>query len=268
MAPARRRAAVGGLTIRVVPDSRRVGIFGGTFDPIHCGHLDIGDAAVRALGLQRLYVMTAHVPPHRPQPCASAFHRFAMVSIAVGGRDGWRASDLELRTAAPSYTSATLKTFHARGYRPHDLFFVLGADAFADVETWRDYPAILRDAHFAVVSRPAFPVDMLPGRLPSLTGRMVKPQSAAPPRVIPVAAHSMDPSIILIDAETMDVSSTGIRERCKAGVSIAGLVPAGVQQHIAQHGLYACAPTARGRPGRRASDASEASETGRLHGQD
>jgi nicotinate-nucleotide adenylyltransferase len=268
VAPARRCASVGGLTIRVVPDSRGVGILGGTFDPIHCGHLDIGDVAVRALNLRRLYVMTASAPPHRRQPCASAFHRFAMVSIAVGGRDGWRASDLELRTPAPSYTSATLKTFHARGYQPRDLFFVVGADAFAEVETWHDYPAILRDAHFAVVSRPAFPVDMLPGRLPSLGGRMVKSPSAPARRQTPTAAHPTDLSIFLIDAQTMDVSSSGIRERCRAGVSIAGLVPAGVQQHIVQHGLYTLAPTGEGTPRRRASDASEASEAGRMHGQD
>lgn len=243
MAPARRCAPIGRLTTRVAADSRRVGILGGTFDPIHCGHLDIGDAAVRALGLRQLYVVTARVPPHRPEPCASAFHRFAMVSIAVDRREGWRASDLELQAAAPSYTSTTLKAFHARGYAPGDLFFVVGADAFVEIETWHDYPAILAGAHFAVVSRPAFSVEMLMGRLPSLAARMVP---------APATKLSMEPSIVLIDAATMDVSSTGVRERREAGVSIAGLVPPGVQRHIEQHGLYA----------------SEASKAGRLHGQD
>src|SRR5262245_38036032 len=147
---------------------------GGTFDPIHCGHVDVGEAAVRALGLSRLFVITSNVPPHRPQPFASRFHRFAMVALCTVGREPWRVSDLELRTPPPSYTSDTLKKFHERGYGPNQLFFVLGADAFADIGTWRDYPDILDQANFAVVSRPGFPVDQLAHRLPLLANRMLK----------------------------------------------------------------------------------------------
>ena len=209
---------------------RRIGILGGTFDPIHRGHLDVGDAAVRELDLKRLLVVTSHVPPHRPQPFASAFHRFAMVSMAVAGRSGWRASDVELRTPALSYTSSTLKRFHERGYAAGELFVVLGADAFAEIETWHDYPGILGDAHFVAVSRPGFSCDRLRRHLASLSGRMVEP---------PTDAHSRsEPSIILIETPTADVSSTTIRQRCNAGVPITGLVPPGVQQHIEQHALY------------------------------
>ena len=234
---------------------RRIGILGGTFDPTHNGHLDVGDAAVLALDLQRLYVITANVPPHRPQPFASPFHRFAMTSMAVGGREGWRASDLELRTPAPSYTSMTLKKFHEREYAACELFFVLGADAFAEVGTWKDYPAILADAHFAVVSRPGFPVDFLPRRLPLLADRMVRP---------PLDSISqIDPAIILIDAHTQDVSSSAIRQLCETGASLEGLMPRAVQQHIEQHGLYSSIT-----PGRRATDASAASQAGRLHGEE
>jgi nicotinate-nucleotide adenylyltransferase len=234
---------------------RRIGILGGTFDPVHNGHLDIGDAAVRELDLQRLFVVTAHVPPHRREPFASAFHRFAMVAMAAGGRERWRASDLELRTPAPSYTSMTLKRFLERGYAPCELFFVLGADAFADIRSWRDFPNFFNDAHFVVVSRPGSPVDALARSLPRLADRMVRP---------PVDAISqIEPLIILIDTPTADVSSTAIRQRCEAGQSIAGLVPSSVEQHIAQHGLYTSMT-----PGRRASDAAETSQAGRLHGQD
>ena len=234
---------------------RRFGILGGTFDPIHNGHVDIGEAAARALDLTRLFVITSNVPPHRPQPFASSFHRFAMVSIAVAGREGWRASDLELRSPAPSFTSATLKQFHERGYGPTELFFVLGADAFADIGTWRDYPSILNEAHFAVVSRPGFPVEQLPHRLPLLAERMIQ----APLDDI----SQVDPMIILIDAPTADVSSTAIRQRVAARESIAGLVPPAVQQHIEQHGLYTSMS-----PGRRRSDAAYHPASGRLHGED
>src|SRR5579862_3754925 len=104
---------------------RRIGILGGTFDPIHWGHLEAGFAAERALGLMKMLVVTASLPPHRPQPLASSYHRFAMVSLAVAGRAGWCACDVELRDKERSYTSATLQKFHARGYAPSELFFVL-----------------------------------------------------------------------------------------------------------------------------------------------
>jgi len=235
--------------------ARRAGILGGTFDPIHRGHLDIADAAVNELRLTRLFVMTSNVPPHRPQPVASSYHRFAMASIAVLGRPGWRAVDLELRHDAPSFTSRTLELFHDRGYVSSDLFFVIGADAFVDIESWHDYPRILDAAHFAVVSRPGLSVTELPRRLPRLADRMAR----SPIDDVALA----DPLIILIDAPTADVSSTAIRHRLAEGESIAGLVPPNVQQHIEHHGLYS--PTT---PGRRRSDEERIPAAGRLHGKD
>jgi len=234
---------------------RRIGILGGTFDPIHSGHVDAGHAAALAIGLNRLIVVPSHIPPHRPQPLASPYQRFAMVSLAVAGNAGWRASDLELRMEAASYTCDTLAKFHERGYAASELFFVIGADAFADIAAWRDYPDILNQAHFAVVSRPGYPVSDLPSKLPTLKSRMTVPPLDA-------FAH-LDPLIILIDAQTADVSSTAIRQRCAEGRSLAGLVPPAVQQHIEQHGLYQ--PQGRGR---RDNDAPVNAAAGRLHGED
>ncbi|MCU1384214.1 MAG: nadD [Acidobacteria bacterium] len=235
--------------------ARRIGILGGTFDPIHRGHLDVADAAIHALTLSRLFVITSNVPPHRPQPLASSYHRFAMVALAVVDRPQWRAADLELRHDAPSFTSRTLDLFHERGYLSSELFFVIGADAFAEIGSWRDYPRILDAAHFAVVSRPGFSVKELPRRLPRLADRM------APPPLDPVPP--IDPLIILIDAPTADVSSTAIRAHLARGEDIAGLVPPNVQQHIEHHGLYTSMS-----PGRRRSDAPRIPAAGRLHGQD
>jgi nicotinate-nucleotide adenylyltransferase len=162
------------------------------------------------------------------------------VALAVANRTGWRASDVELQRAGPSYTSRTLHDFHERGCAASELFFVIGADAFAEIGSWRDYPAILDAAHFAVVSRPGHPVTELPRRLPQLAARMADPLSAGLP-----GAHR---SILLIDAPTADVSSSAIRRRLAAGDSIAGLVPATVQQHIEQHGLYTSMPSGRCAP--------------------
>jgi nicotinate-nucleotide adenylyltransferase len=234
-------------------EPRRIGILGGTFDPVHCGHLDLGDAAQRDLQLARVFVVTANVPPHRPQPHASAFHRFAMVVLAMVDRPRWRAADLELRSAAPSYTAFTLAKFHDRGYAPTDLFFIIGADAFADIATWRDYPQILDAANFAVVSRPGHRINELPALLPALAPRMIR-----------FAGQETQerPLIFLIDRPTADVSSTAIRDRVAGGISIDGLVPPLVRQHIEQHGLYTSAT-----PGRRLMDAVEIPAAGRLHGE-
>jgi nicotinate-nucleotide adenylyltransferase len=231
----------------------RIGILGGTFDPIHRGHLDAGRAAQEALQLTEVLVMTSNVPPHRPQPAASPFHRFAMVALAVAECGGWRASDLELRRDGPTYSSTTLRQLHELGYRAVDLFFIIGADAFAELSAWKDYPAILEQTNFAVVSRRGAEATAVPEGL--------RPRMARSP--IEAASDRRGPLIFLIDAKTADVSSTAIRERCAGGESLAGLVPPGVQQHIERHGLYRSDIADAG--GR--EDTSDRA-AGRLHGQD
>jgi nicotinate-nucleotide adenylyltransferase len=233
---------------------RRIGILGGTFDPIHWGHLEAALAAETALGLRQLLVVPSHVPPHRRPPHASAYHRFAMVALAIAGRRGWRASDLELRLARESYTAETLRHFHERGYAPAELFFIVGADAFAEIQSWKDYPALVGLTSFAVVSRPGHPVDELPGRLPRLAQWMIRPPLEAQGR--------RDPMIVLIDAPTANVSATGIREKRARGESLDGLVPDPVRRHIEQHGLYTAST-----PGRRAMDQPREA-VGRTHGKD
>lgn len=230
---------------------RRIGILGGTFDPIHRGHVDLGDAAASALELTQILVVTSNIPGHRAQPVASIYHRFAMVALVVAGRPKWQASDLDLHTEPPTFTTDTLRRFHARGYAPSELFFIIGADAFAEIETWKDYPAILDRTHFAVVSRAGVSVREMATRLPRLAARM-----AAPAEV----SERTEPSIFLIDAVTADVSSTAIRRLVAAGGSAAGLVPPNVQQHIEQHQLY--------RSVGGAGEANRASAAGMLHGQD
>ena len=233
--------------------SRRVGILGGTFDPIHVGHLDLGQAAETALSLTRVFVVPAHIPPHRSEPSASSYHRFAMVALSLAGRGRWQGLDVELRSQLPSYTTDTLRHFHEWGFAPSELFFLTGADAFLEIATWKDYPGILSRANFAVVSRPGCSAAELPRRLPALASRM---------KQAPFEQHQADaPVIFLIDAATADVSATAIRRRRAEGQSIAGLVVPAVQQHIEQHDLYA--PEI---PGRRAQENVPSPAAGRLHG--
>lgn len=217
----------------------RVGLLGGTFDPIHLGHLETASAARRALQLDCVYLLPANVPPHRTQqPAASSHHRFAMTALAVNGIDGLRASDIELSTPGPSYTAETLIRFSgSTGFVVSQIFFITGADAFAEIETWYRYPEVLDLANFIVVSRPRFAVEALRDRLPTLAGRMIEGDEKKP------AAGSQQPeasnhSIFLVNATTPDVSSSDIRQRLMTRHSIAGLVPATVERHITQHGLY------------------------------
>lgn len=213
---------------------RRIGILGGTLDPIHCGHLAAAVAARDAFDLSPILVLPSRIPPHRPvQPLASPFHRFAMACLAVSGVPGLQASDDELRSDGPSYTADTLDRQHARGVRPSEIFFITGADAFADIATWRRYPEVLDLANFVVVTRPGHRIESLADRLPELASRM-RPAEAGP-------AAAGTPLIYLLHAPTPDVSSTAVRDRMRRNDAITGLVPPLVETHIRQHGLYTTA---------------------------
>lgn len=207
----------------------RIGILGGTFDPIHLGHLEAASAASRALALERVMLLPSRTPPHRPaEPRASAFHRFAMAAIAAS-EHGLLVSDLEVRREGPSFTALTLEALHRDGHAAAELFFITGSDAFAEVATWYDYPRILDLANFVVVSRPGAP---RPSDLLSDFQSAISESNPTATRVMSV------------EANTPDVSSTEIRRRVGAGGSLDGLVPPGVAGHIRRHNLYVPAPVA------------------------
>jgi nicotinate-nucleotide adenylyltransferase len=211
----------------------RLGILGGTFDPIHAGHLAVVRAARRALGLGQILIIPSHYPPHRPaDPRASAYHRFAMVAVALADLEGCSVSDVELLRDEPSYTSTTLGRVQAAGWAPSQIFFITGADAFAEIATWHEYPAVLDLAHFVIVSRPGWPVGHLRTHLPALRERMLDVSGGAP------ALDLATPRVLLLDAPTPDVSSTEIRERVRGGESLSGLVPSAVERYIMRQGLY------------------------------
>lgn len=231
----------------------RLGILGGTFDPIHLGHLDAAGAARRALALDRVLLVPAHVPPHRAsRPRASAYHRFAMVALAASAAPGCEASDIELRDQGPSYTVHTLRRLHAEGLAPSQIFFIIGVDAFADIATWHEYPAVLDAANFVVVSRPGYDVAQLRRRLPALADRFVDlgTDGAVSGGSAPPEAGST--VVYLLRAAPADVSSTEVRRRLDAGEPLDGLVPDAVARHIVKHRLYSSSPA----------------PADRLHGQD
>jgi len=210
-----------------------LGVLGGMFDPIHCGHVVAAVAVERALQLGSVLLIPSRLPPHRPeQPRVSALHRLAMTTLAAADHPSWSVSDIEQKRDGPSYTFDTLTELIGQGHPAAQMFFITGADAFAEIATWSRYPAVLDLAHFVVVARPGITLDSLKKRLPDLAERMTTPKQVSSPK--PNEATR----IILIDAATPDISSTAIRQRLRAGESIAGLVPDFVATYIAHHRLY------------------------------
>ena len=199
-----------------------IGIMGGTFDPIHLGHLAIAEEAREALGLARILFIPASIPPHRPAASVSpAADRVAMVGLAIDGNEAFELSRIELDRPGPSYTSDTLEALaaeeRAAGREP-DLTFVLSAETLRDLPTWHAPERLLDAARVAVVPRDGYAAPdrgWLSEHFPGREGR-----------------------IDFLGAPRLDVSSTVIRERVAAGRSIRYLVPPAVARYIDDHGLY------------------------------
>ena len=210
--------------------SRQMGLIGGTFDPIHYGHLDAAAAVRDSLGLDVVTFIPSHDPPHRVDPHESAFHRFALVALAVDGRPEYAVSDAELVREGPSFTVDTLRRWHRDGWLPSQLFFIIGSDAFAEIASWREYPDVLDAANFAVVTRPGTTLEAALAKTPELRARTHTPSS--------FTNDGVATSILLVEASTRDVSSTAVRARLAAGAAITDLVPGPVARHIEVNHLY------------------------------
>ena len=198
----------------------KLGVLGGTFDPIHNGHVAAATAAQHALGLDAVTLIPSRIPPHRRDPVgATSEQRYEMASLAAADHDGWSVSRIEVDREGPSYSFDTLTELGQSGTQ---IFFIIGADAFAEIATWSRYPAVLDLANFVVVSRPGITLDSLRARVPSA----FRDRPSASTRVI------------LVEAHTPDISSTDIRRRVRAGDSLSGFVPDAVARYIAAHRLY------------------------------
>ena len=211
-----------GATATTAAASGRLGLMGGTFDPIHLGHLAIAEAARETLGLERVLFLPAGVPPHKPDSVtASAGDRLAMVELAIAGNPAFELSRLDVDRAGPSYTADSVRLVaaaeRASGREP-DVVLVMSAETFADLPGWHEPARLLADARVAVVPRDGHPV----------------------PEPAWIAAHfpGQAERILVLDGPRLGISSTAIRERVRAGRSIRYLVPEAVERYIVDHGLY------------------------------
>jgi nicotinate-nucleotide adenylyltransferase len=194
----------------------RLGVLGGTFDPMHNGHVAAAEAAVDCANLDEVVFVPTGTPPHRPPPEASPAQRLEMCRLATNDDPRFAVSDIEVTREGPSYTLDTL--WALRGANPHaELFFVLGWDAASQLRSWHRPDEVLAIAPIVVVSRP---------------GRNA-------PAEADIRSAGLDPArIVLCPRPTPSVSGSEIRRAIAAGKSIAGMVPPAVERYIATHHLY------------------------------
>ena len=219
----------------IAPTDRRVGILGGTFDPVHFGHLVVAEQVREALGLDRVLFVPAGAPPHKlDEEVAAADHRAAMVELAIAGNSCFVVSRIEIERDGPSYTVDTLRALADEATRQgveRDLFFILSAEALGGFGDWRDPTVILSCARLAVVPRPGA---LLPDRAwlaSHLPGGLAGADRVGCVETVPLAHSASD-----------------VRERAAAGRSIRYLVPPAVEDYIYDHRIYRSENPSEDRP--------------------
>ena len=190
--------------------AERLGVLGGTFDPVHSGHVLLAQAILERLPLDRVLFVPAADPPHKRCLVASAAHRFEMVRLAIEDLDGMEASRAELDRDGPSYTVETLRHFRSH-YANSELYLIIGADNISDLSTWHDPEGILALATVVSGSR----------------DEQALPQDA-----------KFGSRILRVQTPAYDISSTDIRQRLLQGLPVRYLVPEAVERYLATHGLY------------------------------
>ncbi len=217
---------------------KAVGIFGGTFDPVHIGHLRTAVELREHLGLDELHLMPSARPPHREQPGVSAEQRLAMLRLAIGGAtpggslncEGLLADDRELRREGLSYTVETLVQLRSELGGDIALCLCIGMDSLVNLHTWQRWQELSDYAHIVVAARPGWHLPEAGPVAQWLVGRYTDD--------VQLLSHSPSGRVLVETMTLLPVSSTKIRENLAAGHSIRYLVPDTVIQYIHQHGLY------------------------------
>ena len=213
---------------------RSVALFGGTFDPIHAGHIAVAEAAQKRFHLDTVYFVPSSRPPHKAKPALTPFlHRYAMVALACADHADFQPSTAEApdgTTPHVFYTYDTVKKY--RREHPDDhLYFIVGADQFLEIPTWRNYEALLDSCDFIIASRPGFRVDAL--RLVVPPEKLGRAQSADPNAIV-----LRKSTVHILTTVASHISSTEIRQRLASRRNIHGLVPPRVEEYILGQALY------------------------------
>ena len=207
-----------------------IGIFGGTFDPVHIGHLRAAEEIRESFGLEKIFFVPAYIPPHkRGRRIADVDQRVEMLKIAVRNNAGLRISELEIKRGGVSYSIDTIETFEKRYGQ---IYFIMGLDAFLEIDTWHRYQELFLHADFIIMLRPmerdVSPSEILPDGVKDRVKRIDET----------TLLHSSGKKIYLKRVTQLDISSTRIREASREKRSIRYLVPDRVEKFINQRGLY------------------------------
>lgn len=212
---------------------RAIGVLGGTFDPIHFGHLRLAQELADAVSLDEVLFIPAAMPPHRQQPSTSAQERAGMVALAIRDNPRFRLDMRELLREGASYTIDTLQALRLELGEEISISLLLGSDAFLGLPGWHHWQELLDLAHIVVAYRPNAPLekDKMPPKLQALCGERVTEDPSA-------LAKNRAGYIFMQHITPLDISATAIREEIRNGSSPRYLMPDSVIEHIRQHELY------------------------------
>ena len=213
----------------------RIGLLGGTFNPVHEGHIRSAEEIRRKFALNKILFIPSYIPPHKQTAdIASPGDRFAMVEMAVQGHPHFMASALEIEAKERSYSIITLDKVKDI-YKDAWVFFIVGIDAFLEIETWRSYQEVLEQCRFIVTSRPGYPLDrarkVLPKKYAEKMIDLAEPGTVGEELILKFR-------IFLVPIRALDISSTEIRRKIRQGRSVKGLVPEAVEVYIKRKKLY------------------------------
>lgn len=189
-----------------------IGLMGGTFNPVHSGHLLAAKEAKEKFDLEKVIFIPSNLSPHKEdKDLISASHRFNMTALALNGKEDFFISDIEIKRGGKSYTIDTVREFKKIYGQKANLYFIAGVDAINEIDTWKDFNKLIKICHFIGITRPESKLRILQKYLKAVS---------------------------LLDVETLPISSTEIRDRARKGMPIGHLVPEKVAEYIFEHRLY------------------------------
>ncbi|EMI5492511.1 nicotinate-nucleotide adenylyltransferase [Providencia stuartii] len=206
-------------------------LFGGTFDPIHYGHLRPVEALAKQVGLEKVILLPNHVPPHRPQPEASPTQRLEMVRLAIQDNPLFTIDTRELERNSPSYTIETLTTLRKEMGSEQPLAFIIGQDSLLSINTWHGWEQLLNNCHLLVCSRPGYATNFSD---PQMQAWLAEHKTDDPNQL----SHTPSGYIFLGDTPLVDISATEIRKNLNSGQLNSNLIPPAVMSYIQQQQLY------------------------------
>ncbi len=219
---------------------KSIGLLGGTFNPIHLGHLRGAEEIREAFGLQEVIFIPAAIPPHKlAEEVIDAKRRFEMVRLATAPNPFFSATDIELSRPEKSYSIDTIRYFRER--HP-EVFFILGRDAFVEIETWKEFQHLFSLCNFIVMARPGSEETLSPSPLPGPLASVFRYDQEVNGWI-----HTSGHALYFRTITGLDISSTKIRELIGAGKSVRYLVPGEVEAYIQRYGLYRHRPNSEPR---------------------